>query len=818
MRKATCTLMYVVIILGLLLPLTAAEVRFPYQKPPKVITDIVESAPLPVMVISPTRDRALVVDSLRHPPIADLAEPMLRLAGLRINPATNGPQLRSRRTGLALMTLADGKQQKLALPPNAVVSMPRWSPDGKRFAFTNTVANGIELWVGDTASGKLRKVRGVSVNSVMGSASRGDAGHDVQWMPDSRTLLVSTVPAGRGAPPMEPKAPYGPNVQESSGKSAPIPTYEDLLGSAHDEDLFDYYATAQLALVDALTFTVKPLGKPGIFDQVDSSPDGAHFLVASLEHPYSYLLPADGFPKNVEVWNRTGKVEYHLASLPMEDHVPMEGVPTGPRSYRWIPTASAKLIWAEALDEGDPKKPAPFRDRLMILAAPFSGNAAEYLKLEQRFTGITFGENGLAFVNDFDRNKRWVRTFLVNLDQPGQMKQVWSRSMRDRYNDPGSPLMRTLPNGQLVMAQHGISIFLSGRGASAKGDYPFLDRFNLETLKSDRIFQAAEETYEEVFALASDDGSTFVTRFETPTDPTNYFIRNAAGEKRQLTIFPDPAPTLRGITKQLVTYKRPDGVQLSFTLYLPADYKEGQRLPTIIWAYPLEYNDAATAGQVSGSQYRFTIPVGMSHLFLLTQGYAVLDNATMPVVGDPESMNNTYIEQITASAKAAIDKAVEMGVTDRNRVGVGGHSYGAFMTANLLAHTDLFKAGVARSGAYNRTLTPFGFQSERRTFWEAPAMYMNVSPFAAANKINTPILLIHGEADDNSGTFPIQSERMYQALKGNGATVRYVTLPYEAHGYIARESVEHTLWEMITWFDKWVKNAPAPVNTGHGSK
>jgi dipeptidyl aminopeptidase/acylaminoacyl peptidase len=336
-----------------------------------------------------------------------------------------------------------------------------------------------------------------------------------------------------------------------------------------------------------------------------------------------------------------------------------------------------------------------------------------------------------------------------------------------------------------------------------------LDRFDLTTHKSVRLFQSADRTYESFVALLSDDAARFITRFETPDDPPNLFIRELArpGTKMALTRFPDPAPQLRGISKQIVTYKRSDGVQLSFTLYLPPDYKQGQRLPTIVWAYPLEYNDAATAGQVSGSPYRFTMIGGISHLFLLTQGYAILDNATMPVIGDPETMNNTYVEQIVASAKAAIDKAAELGVTDPNRV--GGHSYGAFMTANLLAHSDVFKAGVARSGAYNHTLTPFGFQSERRTFWEAPEMYMKVSPFACANKIKTPILLIHGEADDNSGTFPIQSERMYQAIKGNGGTVRYVTLPYEAHGYVGLESVEHTLWEMLTWYDRWVKNAGA---------
>jgi len=504
---------------------------------------------------------------------------------------------------------------------------------------------------------------------------------------------------------------------------------------------------------------------------------------------------------------------------------------TGPRDSEWVATLPATLVWAEALDGGDPKTKAPYRDHLLMLGMPFKDQPVELVKLEQRYTpggfgggggfggrtGIEWGENGIGLVRDYDRNRRWTRTFLINVKQPGQSPNlVWERSIRERYKDPGTPLLRTLPNGKRVMWQQGDAIFLAGAGASQKGEFPFLDRYDLKSGKSERIFQCEDKTFESVVALVSHDGTRFITRFETPTDPPNFFLRTAGtADKKALTSFPDPAPQLRNITKQLVTYNRADGVQLSFTLYLPANHKPGERLPTIVWAYPLEFNDAATAGQVSGSPYHFTTisGIGNVHLLLITQGYAVLDSATMPVVGDPETMNNTYVEQIVSSAKAAIDKAAEMGVTDPGRVGVGGHSYGAFMTANLLAHSDLFRAGVARSGAYNRTLTPFGFQSERRTIWEAPEMYMKVSPFMFADKLRHPILLTHGMADDNSGTFPIQSERMYQAIKGNGGIVRYVQLPYEAHGYLARETMEHLLWEMITWFDKWVKNTAPDAKT-----
>jgi len=785
-----------------------------YQKAPQPISDILSARPTPLVQVSPNGKWLLAADRLANPPIGDLAQPMLRLAGLRINPAINGRHHPPRFVHLRLYYTLGNEQADVTVPRNAYLSTPEWSPDSQHFAFTNTTANGIELWVGQIGTYTAATVPKVKISAILGD--------DVQWMPDGKTLLVQTVPATRGNLPAEPKSPEGPIIQESDGKRGAIRTYEDLLQNAHDEDLFDYYATTQLALVK--NGVVTPVGKPGIFARVEPSPDGKYLLVSRIHRPYSYILPESDFAREVEVWNLTGKVEYKVASLPLEEHVPIEGVPLGPRDYQWVPMQPATLVWADALDGGDPKTKAPFRDEVMMLSAPFTDDPRELVKLEQRFvpaggggggfrsgSAIEWGENGIGLVRDYNRDRRWQRTFLIDISKPGgPPKLIWERSIRDRYRDPGSPMMRVLPNGKRVLRQQGSAIFLAGAGASQKGEFPFLDRFDLATLKAERIFQCQDGQYESVVTLMADDGSQFITRHESPTEPPNYFVRTANGaNKKALTDFPDPAPQLRGITKQLVTYKRADGVQLSFTLYLPANYKQGERLPTVVWAYPLEFNDADTAGQVSGSQYRFTTIGGISHLFLITQGYAVLDNATMPVVGDPETMNNTYVEQIVASAKAAIDKAVELGVTDPERVGVGGHSYGAFMTANLLAHSDLFRAGVARSGAYNRTLTPFGFQSERRTIWEAPEMYIKVSPFMQADKIKHPILLIHGMADDNSGTFPIQSERMYQALKGNGGIVRYVQLPFEAHGYLARESTEHTLWEMVTWFDKWVKNAHA---------
>ncbi len=771
-----------------------------YKKPPQAILDVLNAPQPPQISVNPSRDTMILADQLRYPPIADLAQPMLRLAGSRINPNTNGPHRGTYFVSLTVKRIADNADMKVALPPNAKASMPRWSPDGKQFAFMNTVANSIELWLGDTATGKIRKIPGVTINAAHGEP--------VQWT-DSKSLIVQLVRANRGKAPSKPAVPVGPNVQETSGNAGPAPTYEDLLQNPYDEAQWEYYTTAQLAFVDAASGRVTNVGQPAMFQSIDQSPDGKYLLVTTIHKPFSYLRPANSFPKLIEVWDKTGKSVHKIADLPLADNVRIGGVRVGPRNVEWQPKQPSTLVWVDALDGGDPDKKVPNRDQVLTLKAPFTDTPAEFFKTEHRLSGLSWTEkDNIALISDTDRMKKWTRTFVVNIDQPSaEAKVIWSRSTQDRYNDPGRAMVRQLPGGETVVAQSGDYIFLDGNGSSPQGDLPFYDRFNLKTLQSERVFRSAPNTYETVVTTLNEDGSKFLTRHETSTEPPNYYVRTTSGAAPQiLTKYTDPTPVLRKIKKQLVTYKRDDGVNLSFTLYLPPDYKEGTRLPTVVWAYPTEYNDNETASQVSGSTARFTTITGPSELFYVLAGYALLENAAMPVVGAPDVVNNTYVQQITMNAKAAIDKATEMGVTDPNRVGVGGHSYGAFMTANLLAHTDLFKAGVARSGAYNRTLTPFGFQNEQRTLWEAPETYLNMSPFMYADKLKEPILFTHGEADDNTGTFPIQSDRMFAAVRGNGGTARLVTLPYEAHGYAARETIEHVLYEMISWFERFVKD------------
>jgi dipeptidyl aminopeptidase/acylaminoacyl peptidase len=593
-----------------------------------------------------------------------------------------------------------------------------------------------------------------------------------------------------------------------------VRTYQDLLTSAYDEALFDYYATSQLAFVDATTGQRSPVGSPAVFEMVEVSPDANYVLVGRIKRPYSWLVPYTNFPSAVEVWDRKGAVVKQIADLPMADTVPTGGVLPGPRSFQWQPLAPATLVWAEALDNGDPKNPVPHRDRVMSIAAPFSGAPAEMAKTEYRFGGLSFTDNGAALLTENDRTRRWTRTWII--DKAGATpRKLWDRSQQDSYANPGSPQQRERASGTSTILQSGNSIYLSGTGASPEGARPFIDRLDLTTLRTERLFQTAGRTYETVMAVLTDDGSKILTRYETRDVPPNVYVRDIkTGERRAMTNYQDPAPQLKGIQKQLVTYKRNDGVELSATIITPPGWTPSQGpLPTLLWAYPREFTDPSMASQVTGSSDRYTSINGASHFLFLTQGYAIIDDPTMPIVGAGETANDTYIEQLVASAQAAVDRAAQLGVTDRNRVVVGGHSYGGFMTANLLAHSDIFRAGLARSGAYNRTLTPFGFQNEQRTFWEVPEIYARMSPFFHAHRINEPILLIHGEMDDNSGTFPIQSERLYMALKGHGATVRYVTLPYEAHGYAARESVMHAVAEMLSWANEFGKNAKPRTTT-----
>ena len=783
----------------------SAQAPAGYLTPPKAIADIMNAAPLPTVSVSPAGDVIVLMSRHAMPSIEEVSSPMLRLAGIRINPRTNGPHLGGNITGFTLRTVATGAERPIAVPAGAKLGGFQFSPDGKRFSFTNARDSGIDLYIGDVATAQARISAGAPLNGLTGSC---------EWLDNSSGLVCGFIPQSRGAAPAEPKVPSGPNIQENSGKPGPVSTFQDLLTSAHDEALFEHYVQNQVTIVDAASGKRTPVGKPGSITGASPSPSGEFFIIQRTKRPYSRLVPYSRFPADVEVWSRAGQKLRTIADVPMGDTVPINGVITGPRSYQWIPSEPATVLWVEALDKGDIRNSVPHRDRLLTIKAPFTGEPTEVAKTEYRYSDASFTDKGTILLTENDRASRTTRTWVLTPTW-SQPRKLWDRKQQDTYSAPGAPLLRP---GKSTIMQAGDAIYLTGPGASKEGDRPFLDRLNLATFQTERLFRCDDKSYESVVALLSDDAKKVITRSETKTDPPNYFVRQLPGDTRTaITAFKDPHPQITAAERMFVTYQRKDGVGLSGTIYLPPGYKKGERVPMLVWAYPREFVDTAAASQVVGSPNRFTTIGGASHLLLLAHGYAIFDGPTMPIVGAGETANDNYVDQLVSSAAAAVDKAVDLGIADRHRIGVGGHSYGAFMTANLLAHSDLFAAGVARSGAYNRTLTPFGFQSERRTYWEVPETYLKMSPFNFAHKIKEPILLIHGEADNNSGTFPIQSERLYMALKGHGATVRYITLPHESHGYSARESNMHVVAETINWLDKYVKNA-TPRSTTTSSR
>jgi len=790
----------------------AAAPEVGYRQPSASARAVLDAPALPQHQMSPDQSTLAIVGLRRHRPLADLARPVTRLAGERLDAVARGPHLISPIESITLKTLADGRERALTLPAGGGFHSLRWSPGGHWLLLQRRTDAGTELWVSEVARPALRRLSGLRLNLLLE--------RDFAWLgPDE--LLVPTVPDTLGAPPAA-ALPAGPTVQESFGRTSPERTLQNLLTNRKDEALFSHLATSQLRRVNLASGAQRAIGSPGLLSRVEAVGDGTVLLVERLATPFSYQVDWEDFAREVQLIDAdSGRVLRELPGVRLKEGVPVQGVVTGARQFWTSPHGDGAVLWVEALDGGDPRTQVPHRDRVLRLDPPYLGEAKEVHRSAQRLVAWNWLETReRVLVTEFDRDRVWVRSEILALDGSAAPLRLQDRSWRDRYADPGTPLRRVLPSsGRSVVRVDNGALWLAGAGASPSGDRPFLDRWELATRKPSRVFQAGESHFERVFALlgnsAPGEHARIVTSRESLADPPNLVLRSGDGMARMqpLTAHADPTPSLRGIQRERVRFKRADGVDLSFWLYLPPGHKgknAGDARPTFVWAYPEEFTDSSVAGQVSGSRNRFLSFGATNPLMLLLEGYVVLMDATMPVVGDPKTVNDSFIEQIGANARAIVEQAVALGVTQRDKVVVGGHSYGAFMVANLLAHTDIFKAGVARSGAYNRTLTPFGFQAERRTLWEAPNSYLKLSPFLAADRIKAPVLLIHGESDDNPGTFPLQSQRLYQALAGTGGNVRYVSLPFEGHGYSARESQGHVLWEMADWMRRHVGPAVAP--------
>ena len=783
---------------------TAAWAENDYKMPPKAIADLVDAPGTPGVSVSPNKKHILILERASLPSIEELSQPELRLAGLRINPATNGRSRTRYYTGMIIQDLGSGAQKRVkGLPKNGRISNVSWSPNAKHIAMTVTHGAQINLYLVKAASGRASLLLKTPLNAIYGSP--------FSWLSDSKNILAKTILSGREEPPRPSLVPQGPVIQENMGKIAPVRTYQDLLSNADDEALFAYYMNAQMVLVN-LKGKAKNIGKPGMIRFAEPSPNGKYILMKTIHRPFSYLVPLSTFPMRVDVLDIHGKTISVLRDMPLAESLPkgFGAVLTGPRSFGWRADAGAVIYYVNALDGGDPKAAADFRDEIFTMDAPFNQSAESLMQLDLRYAGIMWGNDHIALAYTREWGTRRTTTWMMNPDKPATPKKIIDRLYEDRYSDPGSPMLHRNKYGRnvLLFGQNGETIFLSGVGSSPDGDRPFVDEFNLMNGQSKRLWRSASPYYERPVTMIDGEKQVVLTSRETTEEPVNYYLRNMAdGSVDPVTNFTHPYPQMKGVYKEMITYKRHDGIDLSATLYLPPGRKPSDGpLPLLMWAYPREFKTAKAASQMVGSPHRFVRISPTSPLIMLSYGYAVLSGPTMPVIGEGDKEpNDTYIKQLVSSAQAAADEMVKREITTPDQMAIGGHSYGAFMVANLLAHSDIYQAGVARSGAYNRTLTPFGFQAEERTFWEAPEVYFAMSPFMHTQKVNEPILLIHGEADNNSGTFPVQSKRYYHALKGHGATAKLVMLPHESHGYRARESVMHMLWETANWLDTYVK-------------
>ncbi|MEP7320303.1 MAG: prolyl oligopeptidase family serine peptidase [Saprospiraceae bacterium] len=774
-----------------------------YQVPPKDILDLVTAPPTPAVMFTQKADWMLLLQRNPFLEIADLAQPELKIGGIRINPKAYAQSRVPFIISIKLKNSKSGSEYSISgIPANPKISFVRFSPSEKKASFVHQGEDGNQLWVIDLSSRVATRWSKATINSTLGNP--------YAWI-DDETILAKTVRKSSMPPTINP-IPSGPTIQETEGVAAPAATYQDLLKNSDDAKQFEFYCNSDLEKISKNTN--QPIATNRIISSLDLSPDNRYLLLSMVKRPFSFLVPYYRFASQVEVLDLNGKSIRVLVDNPIDEVRPkgFDATSKNPRGFQWRDDQPSTVTWIQALDGGDPKKTMSERDALLQLEAPFSGNPATLYKSGLRLRTISWCDQQMAIAEEgmFGTRQTVIKKFNP-LIPALKADTLFDFSSDDAYKDPGNLVMtkNDYKRSVVLTDQYKSKIYTISQGASEDGNMPYLASYDFKSKKQDILWRCLAPYYENPIQVVDILAGTFITSRESLTDQPNYFLRNYKGlNPTALTNFPNPQPQLEGVKKEKIQYTRADGIKLTALLYTPKGYdkiKDGP-LPVMMWAYPREFKSASDAAQVRGSKYMFTRVSSGSPLFWVLRGYAVMDQTEMPIVGVGNAEpNDTYVQQLVQNAEAAVNKVVELGVGDRNRIGIGGHSYGAFMTANLLAHCDLFKAGIARSGAYNRTLTPFGFQNEERSYWEAPDVYNNMSPFMHADKINEPLLLIHGEADNNSGTFPIQSERLYNAIKGNGGTARLVMLPYESHGYAAKENILHTLYEMDTWLENNVK-------------
>lgn len=788
-------------------PMIAQE-NITFQKPSQEILQLADYERAPSVSMSSNKEWMILSYRNTYKNLEELNQDELRLGGLRINPHTNISSTASFINNIKIKKTNDKTETIVkGLPANALISNLIWAPNETKLAFTNTTTTGNELWILDLQTATAKKLTDAVLNANLGNP--------ITWHKNSNELLIKVIPANRKALIDASKAiPNGPIVSTAEeGVVSQNRTYQDLLKNKTDEENFETIVTSELYTID-LNGTKKLFKAADMYAGETFSPDGNYILLTTIQKPFSYLVPLNRFPMKTIAYTATGKEVQLVNNVPLSEVMPkgFMAVREGKRSMNWRADKPATLFFVEALDGGDPANEVTHRDALYTWDAPFNTAPELLTKTPQRFGGITWGDEETAIVYDQWYDTRNLKTYLFNPSKKSDLTVIWDRNYQDIYSDPGSFQTKKNHLGRYTLQKENNKLYLIGDGHSKDGQFPFIDEFDVTTLKTNRLYQSNfTDKIESISEIIDVKKGEVLVNIQSKNDYPNYYFRNIKSRKglQQITFNKNPFESIKDVHKEVIKYTRKDGVELSGTLYLPAGYDRKnvtEKLPLLIWAYPAEYKDKNSAGQSSANPNEFTFPYYGSFVYWAAKGYAVLDDAAFPIIGEGDvEPNDTFIEQLVMNAEAAIDAVDKLGYIDRTRVGVGGHSYGAFMTANLLSHSNLFACGIARSGAYNRTLTPFGFQREQRNYWEVPGVYNTMSPFMNAEKMKTPMLLVHGEADNNPGTFTLQTERYFQALKGLGAPVRMVLLPKESHSYVAKENILHLLWEQEQFLDKHLK-------------
>ena len=789
--------------------LSYSQKNLDYQQPRKEILDLVNVDRAPSVLKDDKNHYMVFVYRPEYKSIDELSQKEMRLGGLRVNPYLNIGSRTTYYDKVKILRLKKGDKVPIevkGLPANPKLSNFVYSPDQSKIAMINTTSNRLELWVLNIENALATKINTPSLNATLGSV--------INWFSDNKSLLIKIRSENSNIIiDQENNIPTGPTITENMGDKAQNRTYQDLLKNITDENNFEQLSRSKLIKVN-LKGKISQWLDEKMYRSISFSPDGKYVLVNIIKKPFSYIVTYSRFPNETLVYDLNGKLIRKISDSPLLEVLPKGFMSTkkGKRSISWRNDLPSSLRYIEALDGGDPSVEVDYRDKLMNWEAPFNKNPEFLIKTINRINSINWGNENFAIVRDIWWNNRNTKTYLFNpSDSNVKPKVISDRNYQDIYSNPGSYVTKRNNFNRNVLLIKNNNLFRIADGFSKEGQFPYVEKLNINNLSTTLIYKSNFQTkFENIIDFDFEKNQLFV-RIESKEDFPNYYFRKLSKNNTldQVTFFKNPFESLKKVSKQTITYKREDGLDLSGILYLPPGYDKTkpERKPMILWAYPREYKDKNSASQKTNNPNRFIYPSWASPIYWVTQGYVLLDRASFPIIGEKDvEPNDSFRKQLVSNAKAAIDELDKRGYIDPDKVAVGGHSYGAFMVANLLSHSNLFSAGIARSGAYNRTLTPFGFQSEERTYWEAPEVYYSMSPFMHADKMKTPLLLIHGEADNNSGTYPMQSKRYFNALKGLGATVRLVMFPKESHGYRAKETILHLLWEQDQWLEKYLKN------------